>query len=117
MRSTPPSTAQPRMQNGPGATANARDLSGWEALDYERASVTRPALSLPLGRNQMRHLRLALELEALDLRLQHAVRIGDALVLAQVLEPGLDQEGLDEARRVGGVLEYAPRIGAVAPPF
>src|ERR1700686_850006 len=105
MRSTQPSTAQPRMQNGRGATANARDPSGWDTVDYERSSVTRPALSRSLGRDHMRHLGLARELEALDLRLQHAVRIGDALMLAQVLEPGLDQKGLDEARRVGGVLE------------
>src|SRR5580698_7431013 len=78
--------------------------------DARRASVA-------LRCNQMRDLGLALEVEALDLRLQHAIRIGDALVLAHVLQPRFDHERLDEPRRIGGVLVDAPAVGAVAPPL
>ena len=35
-------------------------------------------------------------------------------MLAQMLHPGFDQEGLDHAPFLGGVLEHAPGIGAVA---
>ena len=63
----------------------------------------------------MRHLRRTLQLKTLHLRLQHPVRIGDPLVLAQMLKPTIDQKRLDEACWVGGILEHAPSIGAVAP--
>ena len=46
--------------------------------------------------------------------LHHAVGIGDALVLAQVLHPGFDQKRLEHAAVLGGILEHAPGIGAVA---
>lgn len=39
-----------------------------------------------------------------------------ALVLAQVLGPGVDYEGLDDSRRVGRVAVEAPVGGAIAPP-
>jgi hypothetical protein len=51
----------------------------------------------PFGCDHVRDLRRALQLETLHLRLQHPVRIGDPLVLAEMLEPTIDQKRLDEA--------------------
>src|ERR1700719_720218 len=36
-------------------------------------------------------------------------------MLAQVLEPGFHEKGLDHASLLGGILEYTPGIGAIAP--
>lgn len=49
------------------------------------------------GCDQVRDLRRTLQLEMLHLRLQHPVCISDPLVLAQMLEPTIDQKRLDEA--------------------
>jgi hypothetical protein len=49
------------------------------------------------GCDHVRDLRHTLQLETLHLRLQHPVRIGDTLVLAQIIEPTIDQKRLDEA--------------------
>ena len=51
---------------------------------------------VPFRRDHVRNLGRALEMEPSHLLLQHAVRIGDAFVLTQMLEPGFDQERLDE---------------------
>ncbi len=52
--------------------------------------------------------------QAPDLLFEHAVGVGDPLMRVHELEPGFDQERLDEAADFGGVLEHAPGIGAVA---
>ena len=44
-----------------------------------------------------------------------AVAGGDALVLPEVLEPRLDDERLDPARRITGILVDVPADRAVAP--
>ena len=55
------------------------------------------------GRDHVRDLRRTLQLKTLHLRLQHPVRIGDPLVLAQMLKPTIDQKRLDEACWVGRI--------------
>src|SRR4051812_41022551 len=65
----------------------------------------------------MGDLWVALEMKALHAVLDEAIGIGDALMLAQMLEPGFDEEALDETPGLGGILEEPPGIGAVAPPF
>src|SRR4051812_33836517 len=47
--------------------------------------------------------------------LELAVGDGQAIVLAQMLEPGLDAESLDEAAGDRRVLEESPRIASAAP--
>ncbi len=42
---------------------------------------------------------------------------GHALMLAQVLDPGLHEEGFDVALRIGRVLEQLPAQGAVPEAF
>ena len=44
------------------------------------------------------------------------VGVGHSLVLAQMLEPGIDQEGLQYPLGVLGVLEQVPGVRAIAPP-
>src|SRR5580704_11614587 len=68
------------------------------------------------GGNQMRGLRCALD-QAMNVVLQHTVRIRHPFVLAQMFEPRLDQEGFEEATAVGGVFEDSPRVRAIPPPF
>src|SRR5438128_885656 len=46
----------------------------------------------------------------------HAIAGGDAFVLAEMLEPRLDDERLDPSTRVGRVLVDVPADRAVAPP-
>ena len=46
-----------------------------------------------------------------------AVGIGHTLVLAQMLHPGLDQKGFQDAPGFGGILEYTPGIGTIAAPL
>src|SRR3984885_13537376 len=66
--------------------------------------------------DEVRHLRLAIYVEPPHGFLDHTVGVGDALMLAKMLHPGFQQERLDEAPRLGGVLEYAPGVSAVAAP-
>jgi hypothetical protein len=69
-----------------------------------------------LGGNQVRDRGLAPCAKALNGLLQHAIGIGDALMLAEMLDPGLDHEGLDEAPLLlGRVFEDPPGEGAIAP--
>src|SRR5205814_2239971 len=75
---------------------------------------TRPSFA-PLCRYQMSDRRRAFCVEAMHRVLQHAIGIGNALMLPHVLEPGIDVECLDEDPLLRGVLVYAPIIGAVAP--
>ena len=49
------------------------------------------------GCDHVRDLRRTLQLETLHLHLQHPVSIGDPLVLAQMLEPTVEQKRFDEA--------------------
>jgi hypothetical protein len=49
--------------------------------------------------------------------LDDAIGVGDPFVLTQMLRPRRDEESLDDASFVGGILEYAPPIGPVATSF
>jgi len=81
-----------------------------------RAAASRSADSR--RRDQMTDLRRAVDLEAVDGVLRATVGLRDPLVLAQVLDPGIEHERLDEPARVRHVLEHAPLERAVAPgPF
>lgn len=64
----------------------------------------------------MRNLRLASNIQ-LHLLLDHAIGVSDPLVLTQVFEPRFDQESFEETAFLGGVFEYAPRVGAVPTAF
>ena len=68
-----------------------------------------------LGGNRVRDRGLAPCVKALNGFLQHAIGVGDALMLAEMLDPGLDHEGLDEAPLLGRVFEDPPGEGAIAP--
>src|SRR5258707_11181338 len=69
----------------------------------------------PLSRNQVRNFRYTLDLESVNCLLQHAVSIGDPFVLAQMFEPGFHEKGLDHPAYIGGILEHAPGVSAIAP--
>src|SRR6516225_7640586 len=62
----------------------------------------------------MRNCGRAGDMETGDRVLQQAVRLGDALVLAQMLEPRRHEKCLDKAAFLCGVLEYSPSVGAIA---
>src|ERR1700730_11299211 len=68
------------------------------------------------GGNQMRDLRCALD-QAMNVVLQHTVRIRHSFVLARMFEPRLDKERLEESASVGDVFEDSPRVGAIPAPF
>ena len=70
--------------------------------------------SVGLGRHKMSDERLALRVILLDCVLQNAVGTGHALMLPQMLKPGLDKKRFDEALRHSRVLIDAPGIGPVA---
>src|ERR1700730_11019230 len=76
----------------------------------------RRALADRFGGNQMRDLRCALD-QAMNAVLQHTVRIRHPFVLAQMFEPRLDKERLEESAAVGDVFEDSPRVGAIPAPF
>src|SRR6516164_7356590 len=95
----------------------ARPLAPREAADTTGAVVHSPrrsgrSLRSARGSGRLRSfgcdhvgdLRRTLQLKTLHLRLQHLVRIGDPLVLAQMFEPTIDQKRFDEACWVGRVL-------------
>jgi len=65
--------------------------------------------------NQMRDFGRARDMKTGDFVLQHPICVGDAFVLAQVFEPRLDEKCLDKATFLGGILEYCPPVGPVAP--
>ena len=66
---------------------------------------------------EVSYFRCALRVKPLHIFLQQPIGIGDPLVLAQMFRPGRDEESLNDASFVGGILEYTPPIGAVAAPF
>src|SRR6202034_72142 len=45
--------------------------------------------------------------------LEEAIGLGDTLVLAQMLEPGVGAKGFDVTPVVRGIFEHAPIVGAV----
>jgi CO/xanthine dehydrogenase Mo-binding subunit len=63
--------------------------------------------TLRLGRDEMRHFRRARQMEPMHALLHQPIGIGDALVLAQMLHPGLHQECLDHPACYGRIFEYA----------
>jgi hypothetical protein len=54
------------------------------------------------------------QIEALYAFFDQAIGVCDPIMLAQVLGPRCDEEGLDDASFVGRILERAPAIGPVA---
>ena len=49
--------------------------------------------------------------------MQDAVGIGDAFVLTEVGEPGIQEERLEESPLLSNILEYAPLIRSIAVAF
>lgn len=55
--------------------------------------------------------------QSLNALLQHAVHLGDTLMLAQVLQPGFDQERFNEPTCLRRIFENAPRVGTIPATF
>ena len=53
--------------------------------------------TLRRGGDEMRNLRCTDQMKPVNRLLHNAIGVGDALVLAQMLHPGFDQERLDNA--------------------
>jgi len=64
----------------------------------------------------MPHLRCLCE-EVVDMLLEHSIGIRHAFVLAQMFQPGFDQEGFQESQFLCSIFEDAPVISAVAAPL
>lgn len=62
-------------------------------LDNARAAVRHLIVPVAPGCDEMLDLR-GLREHVMDALLQHSIRVGYALVLTQMFEPGLDQEDL-----------------------
>jgi hypothetical protein len=54
------------------------------------------------------------QIEAVYAFFNQAIGVCDPLMLTQVLGPRCDEESLDDASFVGGILEHPPAIGTVA---
>src|SRR5262245_4650035 len=82
------------------------------------AAWPRPA-SLPawFAQDEVSHLGGAGGLKTIDRVLQVAVGARHAFVLAQMLDPGIQHESLDEAALLREVLEYAPLERTIPPPL
>src|SRR5258708_12705546 len=65
--------------------------------------------------NQMSYPRRPVKMKAVHDILQFTVGVADTFMLTQVLEPGVEQERLDEATFLRHFLEHAPVERAVAP--
>ena len=63
----------------------------------------------------MSDLRLRRGAKLADGVLNDPIRIGHAMVLPEMLKPGRDHEGLEEASLFGGILEDVPSICAIPP--
>ena len=86
--------------------------SGWAHLHATTVTenIARNAAmisTLRFGRDEMRHFRRARQMEPMHALLHQPIGIGDALVLAQMLHPGLHQECLDHPACYGRIFEYA----------
>ena len=64
--------------------------------------------------DEMRDFGRLSQMEAVHAFLQQAIGVRDPLVLAQMLHPRCDKEGLDDAPFIGSILEHVPAIGAIA---
>src|SRR6516165_5144407 len=71
--------------------------------------------SVPRPRRDVMRGARRLARETLHPFLDRAVGPGDALMLPQVIEPGVGEPDLDDPLRVRGVLEYVPVVATVAP--
>src|SRR5215831_1903427 len=74
-------------------------------------------LIVSIGGDQVSHFRRAVDLESLNQLLQFTVGVGHPFMLAHMLDPGIEQERLDEAALVLDVLKHAPVERAVAAPL
>ena len=69
---------------------------------------------LSIRSDEMRDFGRLSQMEAVHALLHQAIGVCDPLVLAQMLRPRCDQEGLDDAPFIGSILEHVPAIGAIA---
>ena len=53
--------------------------------------------------------------EPMNVLLEDAIGVGHSFVLPQVLDPRLDEKRFQKSTGFGGILEHAPRVGAVPP--
>src|SRR3954453_13925777 len=77
--------------------------------------MTAREFMVALSRDQMGHQRFTAVCQCSDCFIQDAQACRGALVLSQILEPGLDKESFHEPVILRDVLKDAPRVGAVAP--
>src|SRR5436309_2495922 len=92
-----------------GKTSVNRDCGSSMSLPICSVSAHPPLSCLEVpGEVMLHHGRRAADLERLHGFFDVPILVGDALVLAQMLGPGLHHERLDPPRRVGQVLEQAP---------
>ena len=52
-----------------------------------------------------------------NLSLHVCIGVGNPLVLAEVLSPGVHHEPLDDLFRIGGIFRHTPPIGTIAAAF
>src|SRR5215470_15298100 len=100
------SLAPPRAQGGLRTQADRAEADALLALSSSSGSLP--------GAHQVRHHRMAIShLEGLHFLLEGPIGLGHALMLAQVFEPILGDEGLDVASWVGRVDEVLPEECAI----
>src|SRR6202030_513490 len=78
------------------------------------ALFPRAPCSIPLRADQVRYLWPIADLKTTYSLFRHPIGLGDAPMQPQMFEPGVREEGLNEATVVGGVLENAPVVSAVS---
>jgi hypothetical protein len=80
---------------------------------FTAADRTDPLRLPSKGRYQVCHLRHAVHLESIDTLLQFAVGMGHSFVLTQMLDPGIQHEGLDEVALLRQIFVYLPTRAVV----
>src|ERR1700674_4928949 len=93
------------------------DLEGSTRMaEYEPESIGSRGVRVPprLRTYPMRCFRPVTQLEIPYGLFLQVIRLRDALVLAQMFEPGVCSEGLNEAALFGGILEYTPVVCSIS---
>src|SRR3954467_13514283 len=76
--------------------------------------MTAREFMVALGRDQMGHQRFTAMCQCSHCFIQDAQACRGALVLSQILKPGLDEEGFHEPVILRDILKDAPGVSAVA---
>src|SRR3954469_5258238 len=76
--------------------------------------MTAGEFMVALSRDQMVHQRFTTECQRSHRFIQDTQACRGALVLSQILKPGLDEEGFHEPLILRDILKDAPRVGAIA---